>query len=363
MLYHLLYPLRDWWFGFNVFKYITFRTACAGITAFLVCVWCGPSVIRWLARNKVGQQVRKEDSAAFYALHGGKQGTPTMGGLFMLIAIVGTTLLWANLANAYVWIALGTTLVLGAIGFADDALKLRRHHARGLRGRAKLLWQCAAAGVMAYLVTRLRPTDGHLEIPFFKEWSVTLGWLAIPFMICVVVGASNAVNLTDGLDGLASGCLAMVACTYSLMAYLTGHAKFADYLEIYYAPLAGELAVFCAALAGASLGFLWFNTYPAHVFMGDTGSLALGGAIGAVAVLIKKELLLLLVGGIFVAEAVSVMMQVASYRLRNKKLVFRMAPIHHHFQVKGWAEPQVTVRFWIVGAILALLSFATLKVR
>jgi len=363
MFYHLLYPLHDWWFGFNVFKYITFRTACAGVTAFLVCIWCGPRVIRWLGRLHIGQHIRKEDSAEFYALHGGKQGTPTMGGVFVLIAIVGTTLLWANLANAYLWIALGTTVGFGGIGFWDDALKLRRRHARGLTGRAKLWWQALLAGGMAWAVTLVRPSDGQLEVPFFKDWQIVLGGFAVPFMMLVVVGASNAVNLTDGLDGLASGCLAMVACTYSLLAYLSGHARFAEYLGIFYAPLAGELAVFCAALAGASLGFLWFNTYPAHVFMGDTGALAMGGAVGTVAVLIKKELLLLLVGGIFVAEAVSVMMQVGSFRLRNKKKVFLCTPIHHHFQMKGWAEPQVTVRFWIVGAILSLLSFATLKVR
>ena len=363
MLYHLLYPLRDWFFGFNVVRYITVRSACAGSTAFLVCMLFGPSFVRWLLRMRMGQQVRKEECPQLYELHQGKQGTPTMGGLLVLGAAVGSSLLWCNLTSGLLWLTLAVTCGLGFVGFLDDYLKWVRHRSKGLTARAKLLGQFLVASAVLWHLLGVGSSNGHLEVPFLKAVHLALGWWYVPFAMVVIVGSSNAVNLTDGLDGLATGCLIMVAVAYAGMAYLTGHRQFAAYLGIYHAPQAGELAVFCAAMAGACLGFLWFNSYPATVFLGDTGALALGGAIGTVAVLIKKELLLALVGGVFVAESLSVMLQVASYKLRHKRRVFLVAPLHHHFQMVGWAETKVTVRFWIIGVLLALLSLMTLKLR
>ncbi len=363
MLYHLLYPLRDWWFGFNVFKYITFRAAMASITAFLLTLLLGPAVIRWLTAMKVGQTLRqKEEVGELYDLHQHKGGTPTMGGVLILLALIGSTLLWADLLNIRLILAVVVTAAYGLIGFLDDLSKLKQRDSRGVAPRMKLLWQ----GLVALLFIRVLLSDPNystsIELPFFKGSFVFPLTVYLVFAVLVVVGTSNAVNLADGLDGLAIGCTTMIALCLLIMSYLTGHKVLAGYLLIPHVPGAGELTVFCAALTGASMGFLWYNAYPATVFMGDTGSLALGGAIGAVAVLIKKELLLVLVGGIFVLEALSVIVQVASFRLTGKR-IFLMAPIHHHFQLKGWPESKVTIRFWIIGAVLVLLSLSTLKLR
>lgn len=364
MLYLLLYPLHEIWFGFNVFKYITFRSAGACITAFLISIVFSPYFIRKLALNGVGQQIRnKEESLKLYLLHKDKEGVPTMGGILILISIIGSSLLWADLTNPYLLLSLFATGSLGVLGFIDDYLKLIRKKSKGLTAFMKLIGQAIVGFLVAsylYLAPHIPPS---LEVPFIKEMVINLGIFYLPFVVLVIIASSNAVNITDGLDGLAIGCVTMVALAYSLMAYIAGHIKFAEYLQIFYLPYAGELAVFGASIVGAGLGFLWVNAYPAEVFMGDTGSMALGGAIGTIAVFIKKELLLVIAGGIFVMEAFSVILQVASYRLRNKKRIFLIAPLHHHLQVKGWAEPKVTVRFWIIGAILALATLSTLKLR
>ncbi len=363
MFYHLFYPLRDWWFGFNVFKYITFRAAMASVTAFLITLWLAPVVIRWLTALKVGQRVRqRQEVRDLYDLHRHKDGTPTMGGLLILLALIGSTLLWGDLLNGKLLLVVGVTAALGLVGGMDDLAKLRENQSKGLSARAKLIGQgLIAFGFIGILLSSgSYPTS--LEVPFVKQSPIDLKFWYIPFAILVVVGASNAVNIADGLDGLAIGCMSMIGLCLIAMSYLSGHRGLADYLFIPFLAGAGELAVFCAALVGASMGFLWYNAHPASVFMGDTGSLALGGAIGAVAVLIKKELLLVLVGGIFVMEALSVILQVVSFRLTGRR-VFLMAPLHHHFQLKGWPESKVTVRFWIVGAVLALLSLSTLKLR
>ena len=364
MLYHLLYPLREFFFGFNVFRYITVRAACAGATAFLLCVLLGSQFIRWLVRMRLGQHIRaREEHAQLYELHRDKKGTPTMGGLLVIGAAVGASLLWANLTNGFLWLTIAITCGLGFVGFLDDYLKWVKHESKGLTARAKFLGQVLIAGALLFHLMRAGPPTGEMEVPFFKSVHLALGWWYVPFAMAVVVGSSNAVNLTDGLDGLATGCMIMAAVAFAGMAYVTGHSRFAEYLGVYHAAQAGELAVFCAAIAGACLGFLWFNSYPATGFLGDTGALALGGAIGTVAVLVKKELLLALVGGIFVVESLSVILQVGSYKLRRRKRIFLMAPLHHHFQMLGWAETKVTVRFWIIGALLALLSLTTLKLR
>lgn len=364
MFYYLFYPLKDIWFGFNVFRYITFRAVMASVTAFLLTLLVAPVMIRWLTRLKMGQQVRSasEVGRQLYHLHSHKEGTPTMGGLLILVALVGSTLLWADPLNPYVLLAAAVTTLMGLIGFLDDWAKIRRKEARGLSVRTRLLWQSLIALALALALFWDRSFPDWLEVPFFKHPVVGLGFWMIPLIMGVMVGTSNAVNLADGLDGLAIGCAAMIALCLTLLCYLTGHRVLADYLYISYIPDMGEVTVFCAALVGASMGFLWYNSQPAAVFMGDTGSLAIGGAIGVVAVLIKKELLLVLLGGIFVMEALSVILQVASFRLTGRRL-FRMAPIHHHFQLAGWAESKVTIRFWIVGAILVLLSLGTLKLR
>ena len=364
MLYHLLYPLRDWWFGFNVFRYITFRATMASVTAFLLTLLLAPRVIRWLTALRMGQRIRQQEEVrGLYDLHRHKDGTPTMGGLLILLALIGSTLLWADILNLKVLLVSVVTVAFGAVGFLDDYAKIKQNNARGISPRKKFLLQnlFAALFIVAILLWDASyPTT--LEVPFFKTAVLTLGWLYVPFVMLVVVGTSNAVNLADGLDGLAIGCTMMIAFCLTAMSYMSGHWGIADYLKIPFLPGVGELAVFCGALMGASMGFLWYNSHPASVFMGDTGSLALGGAIGAVAVLIKKELLLALIGGIFVMEAVSVILQVTSFKLTGKR-IFKMAPIHHHFQLMGWPESKVIVRFWILGAVFALLSLSTLKLR
>lgn len=362
MFYHLLYPLRDIFFGFNVFKYITFRAAGGAVTAFLLSVLLGPFIIRRLRQFKVGQVVRKEEAEGIYELHKGKEGTPTMGGLLIVLAIILSTVLWADLTNKYVLLAIFSIAWLCVVGFVDDYIKLSHKRSKGLTAISKLMGQLFL-GLLLGLYIYYDPQIGQrLDVPFFKNLIIDLGFLYIFFTILVIVGSSNAMNLTDGLDGLAIGCTIMVALTFMGLSYVTGNFKISDYLNIIYISGTGELTVFCATILGACLGFLWFNCHPANVFMGDTGSLALGGAIGVVSTFIKKELLLLLVGGIFVAEALSVILQVLSYKL-FKKRIFLMAPLHHHFQMKGWSENKVVVRFWIIGAILALLSLSTLKLR
>lgn len=357
MLYHLLYPLQESYAVFNVFRYITFRAAGAALMALLLSLLLGPWAIRTLRRLSVGQAIREEGPEH----HGAKAGTPTMGGVLILFALTLPTLLWARLDEAYVWLATLATVAFGAIGFVDDLLKLRRRSNRGLSARMKLMLQSLVALACAAVLYRL-PLEPSLTFPFFKELVLDLGGLYALLVVLVLVGCSNAVNLTDGLDGLAIGATLVVAATYAVFTYIAGHRIVAEYLQVAYVPGVGEVAVFCSALVGASLGFLWFNCYPAEVFMGDVGSLAIGGAIGTVAILAKQEILLIVVGGLFVIEAASVILQVSSFKLRGQR-VFRMAPLHHHFELGGWKEPQVIVRFWILALLFALLSLSTLKLR
>ena len=358
MIYHLLYPLRHVIPAFNVFRYITFRVAAAIVTALLLSWLLGPWFVRTLRRLSVGQNIRDVGPQA----HQVKAGTPTMGGLLILFAALGATLLWGNLDNVYVWIVVLVTAAFGAIGFADDYIKVRKRRNLGLTTRAKFALQLLAAAVMGLALFWLPGFDTDLTFPFFKQLYLPLGGFYIVFVMIVLVGASNAVNLTDGLDGLAIGTTSVAAATYALFTYIAGNKVIAGYLQVPHVQGVGEVAVFCGALFGAGLGFLWYNSHPAEVFMGDVGSLALGGGIGAVAVLAKQEILLVLVGGVFVMEALSVILQVASFKLRGKR-IFRMSPIHHHFELSGWAEPKVIVRFWILSILFALLSLSTLKLR
>ncbi len=365
MLYYLLYPLREYFFVFNVVKYITFRAAFASVTAFLITVIFAPPIIKKLQALNIGETIRKKDCPGLYEKHKGKQGTPTMGGLLILLGICVSTLLWADINNSLVLLALLVTLWLGGIGFIDDYKKLisrSKGGKRGLNKRTKLLSQLIIGFVVGLYLYINPKTTTILEMPFLKELSINLGIFYIAFAILVITASSNAVNLTDGLDGLAVGCIVLTAVAYAGFSYLTGHINFSEYLGIYHLSEAGELTVFCFTIVGAGLGFLWYNSFPASIFMGDTGALALGGAIGTVAIFVKKEIILLLVGGMFVIEAVSVLMQIISYRLTGKR-IFKIAPLHHHFEMCGWSEPKVTVRFWIIAIILLLLSFATLKLR
>ena len=359
MLYHLLVPLAQYHIIFNVFRYITFRAAMATVTAMVLTFVLGPWFIRKLTGLQAGGETIREDTPD---RHRGKAGTPTMGGLLILMGLLGSTLLWGNLKNRYVWILVLITAGLGAIGLRDDLLKLRRR--KGLRAGEKFGLQIGLILILL-LSLYLFPVSGFstwLAIPFFKGWLIELGALWILFALLVIVGASNAVNLTDGLDGLAIGPVVMAGGAFAVIAYLTGNFIAAEYLKILNVRGAGELTIFCGALVGASLGFLWFNTFPAQIFMGDVGSLALGGAIGGLAVLTKAELLLPLIGGLYVIEAGSVILQVLAFKLTGKR-IFRMAPLHHHYELAGWPEPRIIVRFWIVSFILALLALTTLKVR
>ena len=362
MLYYIFYPLRDMWFGFNVFRYITFRAAMASLTAFLVSLVFGQMIIKWLKELNFGQNIRREHVESLYDLTKHKQGTPTMGGVLIILAITISTLLWSDLLNQYVLVTLVSFLWLGLLGFTDDYIKVIKKRNLGLTAKNKLTGQILLGILIAVYVMAFTPIPTALSIPFVKGFVLNLGIFYILFVTLVVVSATNAVNLTDGLDGLAIGCTIIAAITYSILSYISGNVKFTDYLNIFYLPGSGELAVFCAAMIGAGLGFLWFNSYPATVFMGDTGSLALGGGIGVVAIFIKKELLLFLVGGIFVIEALSVVMQVIWFKTTKKRL-FLMSPIHHHFQLLGWAESKITIRFWIVAIVMALLSLSTLKLQ
>ncbi|MBU0513556.1 MAG: phospho-N-acetylmuramoyl-pentapeptide-transferase [Proteobacteria bacterium] len=383
MLYHLLYGLADWITPLRVFRFITMRTILAVLTAMLIAFLLGPWFIRKMQQLQIGQYIQEDGPAS----HRNKAGTPTMGGVLILVAVSVACLLWGDLTNAFLWLVLLTTLLFGAIGLADDWRKVVMKRNLGLTVKQKIAAQIVIAGAMgAFLVwlSGLAPGasadfwdvvlgratvfqspyyNTQLYVPFFKLVRPELGWFYVPFVILVVAGTSNAVNLTDGLDGLAIGPVIIAAGTYMIFAYLTGNAKAAGYLQIAYMPATGEVTVFCGALVGAGIGFLWFNSHPAQVFMGDTGSLALGAALGAVAVVTKHEILLVLVGGLFVIEALSVIFQVGYFKATNGKRIFLMAPLHHHFEHKGWAESKVTVRFWIIAVVLSLLALSTLKLR
>jgi phospho-N-acetylmuramoyl-pentapeptide-transferase len=377
LLYWLLYQkLFPYFRPFRIFRYLTFRTAFASLTALLIALLIGPFVIEKLREFQIGQYIREDGPKD----HQKKAGTPTMGGVLICIAILLPTLLWSDLSNPFVWLAMISTIVFGAIGFADDYIKVVRRRSLGLTARAKLAYQTLASVAIA-VVLILMQTQGsystHLMVPFVKRFRPDLaihalggiphlGLLAflpfVGFVVLVIVGASNAVNLTDGLDGLAIGCTIIAAGALTVLTYVSGHVVFSDYLELQRMPMVGELTIFCGAMVGASIGFLWYNAHPAEIFMGDVGSLALGGAIGTVAVIIKQELLLPFIGGIFVLEGMSVILQVGSYKLRKKR-IFRMAPLHHHFELMGWSESKVIARFWIGALIFALFALTTLKLR
>jgi phospho-N-acetylmuramoyl-pentapeptide-transferase len=358
MLYSLFFSLRDTYGVFNVFRYITFRAVLAALMALLFSFLIGPWLIRRLTARQIGQQIRPDGPQG----HLSKAGTPTMGGTMILFSLTLATVLLADLDNAYIWLILLVTLGFGAVGFADDYRKLAQSDSKGVPGRVRLTCEFSISLVAAAVLYWTPDFDSHLYVPFFKNASIDLGWLYIPFAALVVVGAANAVNLTDGLDGLAIGPVMTTAFTYGVFAYAAGNLKYAEYLQIPYVAGAGELSIFTAALLCAGLGFLWFNAYPAMMFMGDVGALPLGAALGMVAVLTKHEIVLLVAGGVFVVETLSVILQVASFKLRRKR-IFRMAPIHHHFELLGWPEPQIIVRFWIVSIICALVALSTLKLR
>lgn len=377
MLYWLLYQrLFQHFPPFRIFRYVTFRTAFASLTALFMGLIVGPAIIRQLREFQIGQYIREEGPKG----HQKKAGTPTMGGVLITIAVVVPTLLWADLSNVYIWLAVFSTVAFGAIGFADDYIKVVRKRNLGLTGRMKLVLQFLTAGLVGVALVSLTATkqySTHLMVPFLKQFRPDLvieslrhyphfWWLAftpfVLFVMLVLVGSTNAVNLTDGLDGLAIGCTVIAAGALTVLTYVSGHAKLSEYLELQIMPQVAELTIFCGAMVGASLGFLWYNAHPAEIFMGDVGSLALGGAIGTVAIIIKQELLLPFIGGIFVLEALSVIIQVVSYKLRKKR-VFRMAPLHHHFELVGWSESKIITRFWIASLIFALFALTTLKLR
>ena len=362
MFYNLLVPFADQFQPLNLFRYLTFRTGGAIVTALVISFVFGAPLIRWLKRKQSQGQPIRTDGPESHILT--KKGTPTMGGLLILIALSVSTLLWSDLANRYVWAVLIVTLGFGGVGFADDYLKLSRKSSKGLPGRSKLLLEIAISAVIGWWISDITapPLSTTLAVPFFKNVLIELGWFFVPFSVFVMVGASNAVNLTDGLDGLAIVPVMIAAACFAMISYLAGNAVFAAYLQIHGVPGAGELAVFCGALVGASLGFLWFNAPPAMVFMGDTGSLSCGGALGCISVITKHELVLAIIGGLFVLETASVIAQVASFKLTGKR-VFRMAPLHHHYEKKGWKEQTIVIRFWIIAMILALAGLSTLKLR
>ncbi|MBT3250590.1 MAG: phospho-N-acetylmuramoyl-pentapeptide-transferase [Candidatus Marinimicrobia bacterium] len=367
MLYHFLYPLRDFFFGFNVFKYISFRAVGAAITALIISFLLGPWIIRTLQKLQIGEVIRPTGPESHLA----KQGTPTMGGIIVLTAIILPTLLWSRLDDQYILLILLATAWMGAIGFLDDYLKVIKKYPKGLVAKYKLAGQVILGliiGFTLYFYPNIPELKSIISIPFVANGTLDIGFLYIPLVVIVITGASNAVNLTDGLDGLATGLSAIAVLTFGAIAYATGRFDFSDYLNIVYLPGTGELFIFALATVGACIGFLWYNSYPAKIFMGDTGSLALGAALGTLAVLLKKEVLLVLIGGVFVMESISVIMQVSYFKYTKRKTgegkrLFKMAPIHHHFELKGWHENTVVVRFWIIGILLALLSLTTIKVQ
>ncbi|MCZ6820965.1 MAG: phospho-N-acetylmuramoyl-pentapeptide-transferase [Calditrichaeota bacterium] len=361
MLYYLLLPLKDFVSGFNLFRYITFRAAWAAITALMISLFVGPYIIRKLQQYQIGEEIRADGPET----HQKKAGTPTMGGLIILAALIIPTLLWARIENIYIQIVLFSTLWMGIVGFVDDYLKAVKKMPKGLVARYKFLGQLSLGlivGAILYFAPQFSEINTLSTVPFFKNYEIDFGLFYIPMVIFIITATSNSVNLTDGLDGLAIGLVGISALAWAGIAYVSGRTDFSDYLNIIYLPGAGELTVYCAALVGASLGFLWYNSFPAKVFMGDTGSLALGSALGTLAILLRKELFLPIIGGIFVAETLSVIIQITYYKY-TKKRFFRMAPIHHHFELKGWEEPRVVVRFWILAILLALFSLSTFKIR
>lgn len=361
-MFYFLAPLKDFSMAFNLFKYITFRSAGAAISAFIICLWLGPVLIKWLTMIKITAFNQREYAQSIHKFFEHKDKVPTMGGLLIVASVVLSVLLWGNLTNRFIWILLLAVLWFGGVGFLDDWIKLRSKSSKGLTSMTKLFGQIAMGlGIGLYLY--FDPSfDKWLYLPLIKKGTLYLGVFFVPFVILVLVGSSNAVNLTDGLDGLAIGCTLFVSGAFAIIAYLVGRVDFSTYLSIPYVPEAGEIAVFCSALVGASAGFLWFNCYPAQVMMGDTGSLAIGGALGSIAVLTKKEFILAIVGGVFVWEALSVILQVASFKWRKKR-IFLMSPFHHHLQLKGWPESKVTIRLWIIALLLAVAGLGVLKVR
>jgi phospho-N-acetylmuramoyl-pentapeptide-transferase len=361
-LYWLLVPLREYVSFFNVFRYITVRTAVAGITALFISFILGPWFIRMMKKRQIGQEIRPDGPPS----HQIKKGTPSMGGLLIIGSTLIPTLLWGNLTNPYVWIGMITILGFGGIGFWDDYLKVKMRRSLGLKVRTKLLLQFSLAGAVGLALVYIGMTDGfslNLSFPFFKKWVPYLGWFYLPWIIFILMGSSNAVNLADGLDGLAIGLTFISATALTALTYIAGHINYSNYLNIAYVAQAAELTVFAGALAGACLAFLWFNCHPAQVFMGDVGALSLGATLAVIAILIKQEFLLFAVAGVFILEAASVLLQVGYFRISGGKRIFKMAPLHHHFELCGWREEQVVVRFWILGVIFALFSLATLKLR
>ena len=358
MFYSLLAPLATEWTAFNVFRYITFRSAGALMTALLISIFVGPAFIRWLRRLKFGQYIHEDVST-----HSAKAGTPTMGGLLIIFSLCVSVLLWGDLRNIYIWLTLYVFLGFGLVGFIDDYAKIKGKNNKGISGKAKMAGQILVAGTAMLLLFNEPAFSSKLVIPFFKGLQPDLGWFYIPFAIIVMVGASNGVNLTDGLDGLAIGPTIVAGIVFSVFIYVTGNVQFANYLLFPYSPGMGEVTVLCAALVGAGLGFLWYNAYPAQVFMGDVGSLSLGGLLGFLAVLCKQELILAVVGGLFVAETLSVILQVSYFRWTGGKRIFRMAPLHHHFELKGVPESKIIIRFWITSVLLGLVALSVLKLR
>jgi phospho-N-acetylmuramoyl-pentapeptide-transferase len=359
MIFHLLYPLHETYTIFNVFRYITFRTIYAAITALVICFVVGPWLIRRLQELQIGQTIREDGPDTHLA----KKGTPTMGGILIIFAVTLSTLLWANWGVGYIWMVIMVMVGFGLIGFLDDYRKITRQNSRGVPGKVRLAAEIAIALFVSVILFIKPGFNAQVTIPFFKTVLPNLGWGYVILSTFIIVGAANAVNLTDGLDGLAIGPAITCFMTYLLFAYFAGNVKIASYLQIPYVAGTGELAVFCGAVVGAGIGFLWYNAYPAQVFMGDVGSLSLGGSLGTLAVLTKQEILLAIVGGIFVVETFSVIFQVGWFKLSNGRRIFRMAPLHHHFELKGWAEPKVIVRFWIISVLLALVAISTLKLR
>ena len=359
MLYNLLYTLHTEYSWLNVFRYITFRSIGSAITAFLIVMLAGPGFIAWLRSKQIGQVVRDDGPETHFS----KRGVPTMGGMLILGAMIAASLLWCNLLSGLVWLLIGVSAFYGAIGAADDWKKIRKGNARGLTAKEKLVLQLLGAAIAAYILLAHLNYDGVLSLPFFKGFQPDLGWWYLPFALLVIVGASNAVNLTDGLDGLATGPIVISASTYLIFSYVAGNAVVASYLQIPFVQGAGEVTVFCGPMVGACLGLLWFNCYPAQIFMGDVGSLTLGATLGTIATITKQEFLLVIVGGLFVMEAVSVILQVGYFKMSGGKRIFLMAPFHHHYEKKGWPESKVVIRFWIVSIILGLIALATLKLR
>jgi len=364
MMFYYLSEFRQIFFIFNVFRYITFRAAMATVTTFLFCMIFGPIVINKFKSWKIHEHLKREDCPELDHYRSIKKGTPTMGGIFMIGGIIFSIFLWCDLSNRFVQLTLLSCTWLALLGLFDDYVKLTRSHKgkRGMRARNKFIWQCILGGIVGFVIYSDPQISTRLDIPFLKNCVIHLGFLYIPFAIIVIVGTSNAVNLTDGLDGLAIGCVLIATLGLAVLSYISGHLKFSEYLLIPYIPQAGELAIICAAILGASMGFLWFNCYPASIFMGDVGSLSLGGTLGVIAVLIKKEILLVLLGGVFVIEALSVILQVTSFKLRRKRLL-KVSPLHHHLQLSGWNESKIIIRFWIIAIILVFLTLTTLKIR